>query len=216
MKSFRLAGVGAACFCLMFGSAAARASEVTSISNGTVYTIPSVNQQGAGPETVATGITWTSTNSGAVFGYSDTYGFNDNGIWNGLSMAGVNSSSDSMTFTFSDSVSAAGAFINYSPSWGNPTIAVYDTNGNLIESEILDFAVADGPDAINEGYFYGFQESTADIGSFTITGAYAGVSEITLSGSVAATPEPGALVLLGTGLLGMGGVFSRRRSRSIA
>ena len=87
--------------------------------------MPGVNAFGAGPQSFS-GITWTSTNSatqgGSVFGYTGPYGFNANGNWNGVAMAGVNDSTDAyniadtMTFTFDKAVSAFGGEINCSPA----------------------------------------------------------------------------------------------------
>jgi hypothetical protein len=54
--------------------------------------------------------------------------------------------------------------------------------------------------------FYGFQESTKNISYFTLTDNYIGITNLTV-GSV---PEPGSLLLVGTGLLGVIG-YGRRR-----
>lgn len=195
----------------------ASASLVTSLPGGTVLTIPAANYFGAGPQTFS-GVTWTSTNAstqgGAVFGYSGTYGFNGNGAWSDLTMAGLNSSTDNttatdtMTFTFDTPVSGVGGFLNYVPDASTPTtIAVWDTDGNLIESYDLTFYTGG---AENSGFFYGFLESGATIKSFTLTDNYIGITDLTVAG-ISSTPEPGSAALLGTGMLMLAGLLRRKR-----
>jgi hypothetical protein len=125
-------------------------------------------------------------------------------------MAGLNDSTaidgstDTMTFAFSKPVSAVGGFLNYLPFSGNSTtIAVYDSKGNLIEAPFNLSFLTGGND---NGFFYGFKESSANISYFTLTDNYVGITNLT----VAAVPEPTSLFLIGSGLLGAIG-FSRRR-----
>src|ERR1019366_2210044 len=66
--------------------AQAGASVVTSIPGGTVLPFPAVNYAGPGPQTVASGVTWSSTNDGSsapasLFGYTGIYDFGTNGQW---------------------------------------------------------------------------------------------------------------------------------------
>src|SRR5579871_3747797 len=65
----------------------ANAALVTSIPGGSGVSIPAINYFGAGPQTIAPGITWSSTNGGfqggAVYGYTAGYGFSGNGFWSG-------------------------------------------------------------------------------------------------------------------------------------
>jgi hypothetical protein len=196
--------------------AQAGASVVTSIPGGTVFPFPAVNYFGGGPQTVATGITWSSTNvinqGGSVFGNTSSYNFGINGIWTGAlgPMAGLNDNTDiygvtdTMTFAFATPVAAVGGFLNYAVGFSTPTtIAVYDSSHTLIESFDLTFLTSGGNDT---GAFYGFQESTPNISYFTLTDNYIGIVNLT-TGSV---PEPGSLLLIGTGLLGVIG-YGRRR-----
>lgn len=200
--------------------AQAGASVVTSIPGGYVFTLPAVNSFGGGPQTVAPGITWTSTNvntscgtggCGSVFGFTGLYGFGFNGDWTGAlgPMAGLNDStdfygaSDTMTFSFASPAFAVGGFLNYYPNSSNPTtIAVWDSMGNLIESYDLTFNTSGANDT---GAFYGFQETSPIISYFTLTDNYIGITGLT-----AVIPEPSSLLLIGAGLLGIVG-YGRRR-----
>lgn len=207
---------------VILGVVQAGASVVTSLPGGTVIPMPAVDYFGTGPWTFGAGsfaVTWTSTNAfnngGAAFGYAGTYGaysFLSNGQWTGAMgpMAALNDSTDdygstdSMTFAFATPVRAVGGFLNYTPGGSTPTtIAVWDSGGNLIESSNLTFLTGGGNDS---GSFFGFQESTANISYFTLTDNYVGISDLTAS----SVPEPGSLLLIGSGLLGMIG-YSRRR-----
>jgi hypothetical protein len=189
------------------------ATLVTSLPGGTVIPMPAVNYFGGGPQTFGPGITWSSTNAynqgGSVFGYTSGYGFGSNGDWDGLSMAGLNDSfdvygvTDTMTFAFASPVAAVGGFLNYVPGGSTPTtIAVFDSNYNLIESYNLTF-LTDG--STNSGFFFGFQEATNNISYFTLTDNYIGITNLTV-GQANAVPIPGAVWLFGSGLLGLVGL----------
>lgn len=179
---------------------------------GSNLPMPSINYFGAGPQTYGN-YTWSSTNAsnqgGSVYGYTGGYGYLANGFWDGAlgPMAGVNDSfdvyhvTDTMTFAFASPVAWVGGFFNYVPGGSTPTtLAVWDTSNNLIESYDLTFLTGGGT---NSGEWIRFVESTP-IGSFTMTGNYVGVT------GQSVTPEPGTLVMFGSGLLGLVG-FARRK-----
>jgi PEP-CTERM motif len=207
--------------CMLLG-VSVKANTVNSISGGTVISFAPVNAFGGGPETVAPGITWSSTNlsnqGGSVYGYTGGYAFESNGNWDGAlgPMVGLNDSTffygvtDTMTFAFSTPVAAVGGFLNYVPDSGNPTtIAVYNSADVLIESYNLTFVVS-GSD---QGQFIGFSEPTTDISYFTLTDNYIGLTDFTVSADPVSTttPEPGSLVLLGSGGLSLLGFLRRRK-----
>lgn len=197
--------------CLGLVAQPGNATLVTSIPGGTVKPMPDVNYHGLGPQTFGHGITWTSTYSESNFGYSGAYNYSSNGDWTGDlgPMAGLNASTGAMTFTFSAPVSAVGGFLNYSPGSDNPTlIAVYDASNQLIESFNLTFTTDGGADT---GFFYGFEESANLISSFTLTDNYVGIVNLTTKASP--VPLPGAIWLLGSGLLGLAGMRKQDVSR---
>jgi hypothetical protein len=205
----------------------AYAAPVTSLPGGTIITMPNVNYFGSGPQTFGPGnsITWTSTNAvnqgGSVFGYTGGYGFGGNGYWDGSldPMTGVNSAAyvysvtDTMTFAFSTPVKGVGGFINYLPDQQTPTtIAVYDANMNLIESEALTFHT-DG--SVNSGEFHGFLESSPTIKYFTLSDNYVGITTLTtVAGGEFPAPEFPSAVLPVTMIIGfLGAVLYIQRTR---
>jgi len=144
-------------------------------------------------------IRFDSTNSGSVINYSGGYGFASNGNWNILPMAGLNSGSGYMDFTFIDGpVSAAGGFLNWAPiQFPNQMyIAALDGAGNVLETYGLNFSTGGGP---NTGFNYFIQRSTADIASLRLGDSFVGIANFTFDDASPMAAVPGPLPLLGVG-----------------
>ena len=192
----------------------ANATLVTALPAGTIIAMAETNTFGSGPITHAPSIIWTSSNTNAVFTYTNGYGFSSNGFWGDTpAMAGTNSPVESMTWQFENPLTAVGGLINYSTDNGSdPTIAVYDSANNLLESAILSFSVLEP----NGGQFYGFQSAFANISYFTLSGSYIGLRNLTIDtegGQVpSAVPVPAAAWLFGSAALGF---FGLRRKNQV-
>lgn len=191
------------------------AAVVNSISDGTVVAMPTTNSWGvSGPITQAPGVTWSSDKR-SVYGYNNGYGFGDNGDWDSaLTMVGLDAPTGTMTYAFANALSAVGGFINYAqfdgqPYEGTPTIAIYDSSNNLLESAVLNFTTS----GTNQGFFYGFTWATSAISYFKLSNAYIGLANLTIKeGTPSAVPVPAAapLMLSALGLFG----FARRRKQN--
>jgi len=198
----------------IFASGPAAASVVMSIPGGTLQAMPASNQFTAGPVVFGDSVTWTASNSFAVFGWTDGYGFNDNGTWAGVPpMAGVNTNLGSMTFTFASDLSAVGGIIDWAKlgsDYQNSSMSIYNSNGDLLETLIL---MSNATNQVTPDSFYGFSRGQADIHSFVLSNGFVGLRNLTTLGS-SAVPEPGtwAMMLLGFGAIGM----SVRRRRKVA
>jgi hypothetical protein len=197
-------------------SPAANASVVTSIPGGTILSVPETDLSTGGPETVAPGVTWSSTNSTAAYGWDNGYGFVSNGFWSAPTVApmeGLNADTGTMTFSFSTPVSAVGGLINWvSRDFGSPgpaDMAVFDSHGNLIE----DVVFYDGTNnLLTPNSFYGFSENINDISTLVLRGDAIGITDLTIS---TATPLPAALPLFATGLGALGLLGWRRKKKVI-
>jgi hypothetical protein len=181
------------------------AGEVNSpagITGGVTVTMPVENIFSGGPFVFGPGnnITWSSNDSASVFGWNGQYGFGTNGFWDPdgpgpLVMAALNNSgaNQTMTFAFADPVSGFGGFMNYSPADGTPVFSAYDSSDTLIETYEPSFSTGDGTDM---GQFVGFQESSADISSVTLSDAYIGIADIVESPTSSSVPDTASTALL--------------------
>ena len=212
MKTVRsLAVSGALAASALFIPFASQAGVVTSLPGGTVLPMPAIDYEGAGPQVMAPGVTWSSASGGSVYGWADGYGFGGNGFWSGTPMMGTNDTVSTMTVSFASPVAGVGAFLNYVEGM-NASIAVYDSSNNLIESMNLTFSTGGGD---NTGMFYGFSESSANIAYFTMTGGYIGAADLTYTGQAATDlPEPASIALLSLGMIGIAAL--RRKAASQA
>ena len=186
----------------------AQAVEVSSLANATTYEFGSSNYFGGAAQTVAPGITWSSTYNYSVYGYTGGYGFDQNGFWSGQSMIGSNSGngSDAMTISFATPVNGVGMLMQYARGAGDAAVfSAYDSSNNLVDTYTLTFTDS----ATNGGEFVGFHESSSDISYITMAGSYIGGAHL----EVSPIPEASNLALMLAGL-GMMGVVARRRKQA--
>lgn len=147
---------------------------------------------------------------------------NGNGFWEGtatggIRFAGVNDSTyyystsfvPTITFTFENPVAVIGAFMNYDRSLGDHLIiTALGISGNSLESwDLTTFANIVTPSLQNAGAFRGIAHSVADIFGFRVENGGGVLTDLRYSDSP--VPIPGAVWLLGSGLLGLVGL--RRR-----
>jgi len=189
------------------------AAVVSALPGGTVYPGNHSNSFTPGPVAVSSNITWSASNPWAVYGFDAGYGFNENGVWAWMNMAGTNNSTGWMEYAFAGPVQGVGGFVNYATQTGTASVSVYDTAHNLLEIADLNFLVGA---ALNQGKFVGFMSDAAEIAYFRLQGGYVGVTDLTVLQNVSAVPLPAAAWLFGSALLGLFGWGKRRQSQALA
>jgi hypothetical protein len=199
--------------------AASSASAAVIYSPEAAYVpFPVVNATGAGPESLTSNITWTSTNAsnqgGSVYGWNQGYSFlgNSNYSFGTWTVVGLNDSSgyygvvDSMTFNFATPVKTIGAVLNWVTSQAPVTIAAYNSDGGLLDTLTLS---ANGVNLETPDRFYGFAEDTADISKFVLTDGY-----VAAIGGLNGVPEPAAWALMLVGFAGLGAALRTHRQKA--
>lgn len=181
-----------------------------------------------GPISLPNGVTFTANpanggNSGlgSVLGQG-CYGLGDNGTWgcdinSNLTFvyAGLDDGQGWFRFSFSNPVGAVGGFTSYVPGYSNAWIRALDINGNVLdEFDLLVAApISTGISSIDDGAFRGIVRSVDDIYAIEFADAYIVARDIQY-GNNTVVPEPGTMVLLGSGLAGV--ILKARRRRSDA
>ena len=202
---------------LMLSTSVVNASLVNSISGGIIFDMPAINSISMGPIYDPSGITWSSTMD-SIYGRKSVYGFANNGRWDtNLTMVGLDFSFGTMTFSFAETLSAVGGFINYAqlggiPLGGAPTIAIYDSADNLIELAVLNFQTSNN---LNGGFFYGFEDPTSSIKYFKLSNSFISLANLTTrEATPSEVPLPASFPLMFSGLAGFG-ILARRRKQTV-
>lgn len=132
-------------------------------------------------------------------GYNQTGIYLDNGTY-GNNGFGI------LTISFASAVNAFGFNWGMAEPFAQWTLNAYDSLNNLIDTQILP-----STGASNAQEFYGISAIGISSAILSWTGDYdwVGIDNFTYTSSV---PEPSTLLLLGSGLLGLG-FFARKRMR---
>ena len=180
------------------------------VSGSSVETMPGTNQFSGGPIVFGNNVTWTSEVNYSVFGWTNSYGFANNGTWTGApAMAGTNDTSAAMRFTLDGDATSVGGTINWAlPGYGSATMSIFDSSNVLLESFLFTTGTTN---LVANDAFYGFSRAQGDIRSFELRGAYIGLRELTVGG-LAAVPEPSVWTML---LIGFGVMGSAMRSKKV-
>jgi len=169
-----------------------------------------------GPVTLNSGAIWSTSYAFSFIGNS-TYALNTNGNWttarNGFT--GLNTVTGSMTYTLPSLTDYVGGFINYSTSatttpLPHVIIEALDASSNVLESYNITDLSPISTTANDDGSFFGFSRSTADISAFRVSNAYVVLDDLTYN--LSPVPVPAAAWLFGSGLLALIGMARRRKA----
>jgi hypothetical protein len=195
---------------------ASQAAVVTALPGGTPLALPnngsSVNFT-SGPISFGTGVTWSSNSAISVFGYTGTYGFSDTS-WSGVPMAGLNTSTGSMSFSFSAPISGFLGQIDWANDGEVVSMSAFNSANQLIET--ITFTNAAGNNLVASDGFYGFQDATADISRIQLTDGLIGIRDIDITTAVTAVPESSTWAMMILGFCGLGFMGYRRKQNGSA
>lgn len=158
-------------------------------------------------------IDFDTNTSGATISTPDTYAAGSFALFGGNTTAGGSNffgHTYTTTITFDNAIDSFGAYFSgYQRS--DFTLTYNDGNGNTV---ILDMPV--GNLTLGGLSFFGFTDIGASIGSLvvqTVLGDYVGIDDIRFGTAAAPVPEPGTLLLLGSGLAGLA-LYRRRMNKT--
>jgi hypothetical protein len=124
---------------------------------------------------------------------------------------------DTETFHFSSPIAGIGGLINWCRGCSGDLsayISIFDANDILLETlPLLDASIDEytpGTNLQTPGGFFGFERTSNDIASFSLTGKGVGIWDM----QAEALPEPVTITLFGAGLAGTIAFRRKRRKKT--